>query len=196
MQIVLASQSPRRSQLLRQMGLEEFLVRPAPGEERMDPRLPPARLVEELSRQKADQAAALGAGDEVIIAADTVVALGDRVLGKPRDGAQAREMLRALSGRTHTVYTGVTVRRGERSLTGHEATLVTFRPLSEIEIEAYAASGEPMDKAGAYGIQGRGGIFVEGIRGDYFNVVGLPLCRLAGMLRQLGVDPWEGEVDG
>ena len=195
MRIILASQSPRRRELLHQMGLDQFTVRPAPGEERMDPQLPPDRLVEALSRQKADQAAALGSGDELIIAADTVVALDGQVLGKPRDPDQARQMLAALSGRTHTVYTGMTVCRGGRVLTQHEATCVTFRPLSGEEIAAYVATGEPMDKAGAYGIQGRGGIIVQAIQGDYFNVVGLPICRLAGMLRQFGVDPlrdWSG----
>jgi len=188
MAVILASQSPRRRELLGQMGISRFIIRPARGEEIVDPALEPGQLVEQLSLQKAREVWEQSRPEDLVIAADTVVAIDGRVLGKPRDEAQAFEMLRALSGRQHTVYTGVTVCQNGRVVTGHEATRVQFRPLSEGEIGAYIATGEPMDKAGAYGIQGRGAVLVEGIRGDYFNVMGLPLCRLAGMLRDFGVD--------
>ena len=130
---------------------------------------------------------AAAAGD-LIIAADTVVALDGRILGKPADGPDAFAMLSALSGRRHQVYTGLTVVCGAQRLTEHEVTAVTFRSLSSAEICAYIATGEPMDKAGAYGIQGRGALFVEGIEGDYYNVMGLPVCRLGRILARLGVD--------
>lgn len=188
MSILLASQSPRRRELLEQIGLTDFLVRPARGEELPHPELTPAQLVEELSRQKAAEIAQSADPYDLIIAADTVVAVDNQVLGKPNSFAQAREMLAALSGRSHTVYTGVTLRRGDQVLTRHEATTVRFRPLSPAEIDAYVATGEPMDKAGSYGIQGRGALLVEGIQGDYSNVVGLPLCLLGQMLTQLGFD--------
>ena len=188
MAVILASQSPRRRELLGQMGLSDFLIRPAAGEEQVDPTLSPGELVEQLSLQKAREVAGLSDPDDLIIAADTVVAIDDRVLGKPRDREQAAEMLRRLSGRQHTVYTGVTLCRGGRFVTEHEATQVQFRPLTDGEIAAYVATNKPMDKAGSYGIQGRGAVLVSGIRGDYFNVMGLPLCRLAGMLREFGVD--------
>ena len=189
MAIILASQSPRRRELLAQMGLTDFIIRPAQGEEILDPSLTPHRLVEELSRQKAAEVAATADPEDVIIAADTVVAVGDQVLGKPHSPQEAEAMLTALSGRTHTVYTGITVCRGDRSVTQHEATPVHFRTLTPEEISAYVSTGEPMDKAGSYGIQGLGGLLVEGIEGDYFNVVGLPICRLGLILRQFGVDP-------
>ena len=188
MAIILASQSPRRRELLGQMGLTQFIIRPALGEETADPGLTPAQLVEALSRQKAEEVAGRSEPGDLVIAADTVVAVDGTVLGKPRDEVHAREMLSLLSGREHTVYTGVTVRRDGQVLTGHEATRVRFRPLSPAEIDAYVRSGEPMDKAGAYGIQGLGALLVEGIDGDYCNVVGLPVCRLGRMLVEFGVD--------
>lgn len=192
MAIILASQSPRRRQLLEQMGITNFIVRPAQGEEVVDPSLDPGALVEALSRQKALEIVAGAHEDDLIIAADTVVAVDGRVLGKPHSPEHAFEMLQSLSGREHTVYTGVTVCRGAQSLTQHEATSVRFRALSREEIAAYIATGEPMDKAGSYGIQGRGALLVEGIEGDYFNVVGLPICRLGRMLTQFGVEPLTG----
>lgn len=192
MAIILASQSPRRRELLGQMGLTQFIIRPALGEETASPGLTPAQLVEALSRQKAEEVAGRSDPEDLILAADTVVAIDGQILGKPRDAARARQMLELLSGRDHTVYTGVTVRRGSRVLTQHEATQVRFRPLSPADIEAYVRSGEPMDKAGAYGIQGLGALLVEGIRGDYCNVVGLPVCRLGRMLAEFGVDPLAG----
>ncbi len=187
MAMILASQSPRRRELLGQMGFS-FTVRPAKGEELPHPELTPAQLVEELARQKALEVSAEAASDDVVVAADTVVAIDGVVLGKPRDKAHAAEMLSALSGREHTVYTGVAVKRGETLLVEHEATHVRFRPLTQWEIDLYIQTGEPMDKAGSYGIQGCGALLVEGIRGDYFNVVGLPICRLGRMLAQVGED--------
>lgn len=192
MAIILASQSPRRRQLLEQMGFTDFLIRPAQGEELADPNLDPGGLVEALSRQKALEISASADPEDLTIAADTVVAVDGQVLGKPHSIQQAHEMLSALSGREHIVYTGVTVCRGGQILTQHEATTVRFRPLTAQEIDAYIATGEPMDKAGSYGIQGRGALLVEGISGDYFNVVGLPVCRLGRMLTQFGVDPLTG----
>ena len=192
MSIILASQSPRRRELLGQMGLTHVIIRPALGEERAEPGLTPAQLVEALSRQKAEEVAGRSAPGDLILAADTVVAVDGQILGKPRDKDHARQMLALLSGRDHTVYTGVTVRRDQTVLTQHEATRVRFRPLSPAEIDAYVRSGEPMDKAGAYGIQGLGALLVEGIEGDYCNVVGLPVCRLGRMLLEFGVDPLAG----
>ena len=189
MTVILASQSPRRRQLLGQMGFTDFKICPARGEEVAAPGLTPAQLVEALSHQKAAEVAAGAAEDDLVIAADTVVSIDGRVLGKPHSTQQAAQMLADLSGREHTVYTGVTVRRGDQILTRHEATQVRFRPLTEEEIAAYVATGEPMDKAGAYGIQGRGALLARGIDGDYFNVVGLPVCLLGQMLLRFGVDP-------
>ena len=188
MKIILASQSPRRRELLERMGVTEFEVRPAQGEERVDPNLTPAQLVEQLSVQKAREIAAQEP-EALVIAADTVVAVDDKVLGKPADRQDAVEMLTQLSGRSHRVYTGVTVCRGAEERTEHEATEVVFCSLTPEQIQAYVDTLEPMDKAGSYGIQGRGCVLVEGIRGDYYNVVGLPVCRLAQMLRQFGVEP-------
>ena len=189
MQIILASQSPRRRQLLEQMGVRDFTVRPAVGEEKADPGLSPAELVEVLSRQKAAEAAAGAGEDDLIVAADTVVAIDGLVLGKPRDRAEAAEMLARLSGRVHQVFSGLTVRRGDRAVTLHECTQVRFRKLSRREIEAYLDTGEPMDKAGAYGIQGCGAVLVESISGDFYNVMGLPVCRRYELLREFGADP-------
>ena len=187
MKIVLASQSPRRKELLERMGISEFEVLPARGEEVMDPDLSPARLVEELSRRKCAEVAALRP-DALVIAADTVVSVDGTVLGKPRSGEAAAEMLALLSGREHVVYSGLTVSCAGRAVTGHEATPVRFRPLTGREISCYIRTGEPMDKAGAYGIQGYGGLLVEGISGDYYNVMGLPVCRLGRILKEFGVD--------
>lgn len=192
MRIVLASQSPRRRELLERMGITHFDILPARGEEHADPSLPPHLLVEELARQKAMEIAARVGRDDLVIAADTVVAIDGQVLGKPRSREHAMEMLRDLSGREHHVYTGFTLCRGNEVVTGHEDTAVRFRPLTDEEIAAYVDTGEPMDKAGAYGIQGRGCVLVEGIRGDYYNVVGLPVCRLAQALLPFGVNGLTG----
>ena len=188
MRIILASQSPRRRELLERMGISQFDVIPAKGEERSDPNLTPEQLVEELSRQKAAEIAA-DHPDALIIAADTVVAVDGSVLGKPHSREDAQDMLKRLSGREHTVYSGLTVCWQGRSVTQHEATAVRFRPLSQVDIADYASTGEPMDKAGAYGIQGYGCTLVEGITGDYYNVMGLPVCRLSAILAGFGIDP-------
>ena len=187
MKLILASQSPRRRDLLTQMGLTFTVVTPSIDESAFaDP--DPTALVRTLSREKALAVAGQADPDALVVAADTVVVLDGQALGKPGDRAEAMAMLSALSGRTHHVCTGVTLCQRDRALTEAEITQVTFRALSEAEIAAYVRSGEPMDKAGAYGIQGLGALLVEGIRGDYFNVVGLPVCRLGQMLARFGVD--------
>ena len=188
MQLILASQSPRRQQLLQLLQVA-FTVCPADIDEAMDPTLLPQNEVARVSKLKAE-AIARDPGD-VVIAADTIVVLEDRVLGKPADKAEAISMLRALSGRDHQVMTGMTVLRGNNSITHTEITDVHFRPLSEEEILRYVETGEPMDKAGAYGIQGFAAPFVEGIRGDYYNVMGLPVCRLEQMLRSIAPEYME-----
>ena len=185
--IVLASSSPRRQELLQRMGITEFDIRVPEAEETYPEGLSPRQIVEYISREKADAAAKLCTPDEIVITADTMVFLDDQRLGKPADEADALRMLSALQGRHHTVRTGVTVRRGTRAVTESEETEVIFRPASEQELLAYIATGEPMDKAGAYGIQGKGSLLVEGIRGDFFNVMGLPLLRLSRMLEQFGI---------
>lgn len=182
MQLILASQSPRRKELLGLMRVP-FLIRVADIDETMDPHNAPFDEVARLSREKA---LAVEAGDEdVVVAADTIVVLEGRTLGKPAHRAEAIAMLTALSGRDHQVMTGVTVRRGSRMLTHTEVTDIHFRPLTQKEITRYVDTGEPMDKAGSYGIQGGAALFVEKLHGDYYNVMGLPLCRLHAMLRQV-----------
>ena len=189
MQIYLASGSPRRKELMEMLCPENLRIVPAVGEERADPALAPDALVKALSRAKAAEVAARCAqGDDVVIGADTIVVLDGRVLGKPHDADDARRMLRALSGRSHIVWTGVTVMRGGQTLSHAERTDVYFRPLSEAEIDRYILTGEPMDKAGAYGAQGWASLFVERLDGDFFNVMGLPLCALGKLLKQLGVN--------
>lgn len=188
MNFVLASQSPRRNELLKLLRVP-FTVRPADIDEAMDPQLPPQQEVARVSRLKAE--ATPRTGEEVVIAADTIVVLEGRVLGKPADRDDAIGMLRALSGRDHQVMTGMTVLRGDRAITHTEITDVHFRPLTEAEILRYVDTGEPMDKAGAYGIQGFAAPFVSGIRGDYYNVMGLPVCKLWQMLRALAPEYME-----
>ena len=185
--IVLASASPRRQELLQRMGITGFDIRVPEAEETYPEGLSPRQIVEYISREKADAAVKLCGADEIVITADTMVFLDDARLGKPTDEADALRMLTALQGRHHTVCTGVTVRQGSRAVTGSEETEVIFRPASQRELLAYIATGEPMDKAGAYGIQGKGSLLVEGIRGDFFNVMGLPLLRLSRMLEQFGI---------
>jgi septum formation protein len=185
--IILASASPRRQQLLENVGLHDFKIIHPDFEESILPGQSPEEVVCELSRGKARSVAEKVSGDALIIAADTIVYLDGEILGKPRDEIAAAQMLRALSGREHRVFTGVTVSRGEMEITSFECTLVRFRELSEREIAAYIASGESFGKAGAYGAQGLGALLVERIEGDYFNVVGLPLCKLSQMLEELGV---------
>ena len=180
--LILASQSPRRKELLGLFHIP-FTVQVADIDEAMDPALSPAEEVARVSRAKA--AAISRNPEDVIIAADTIVVLEGQVLGKPRDEADAVGMLTALSGRDHQVMTGVTVLRGERVLTHTEITDIHFRPLSAREIRNYVATGDPMDKAGSYGIQGGAALFAERMQGDYYNVMGLPVCRLWQMLQQI-----------
>ena len=183
--LILASASPRRRELMGQLGLP-FEVRPAVGPENPPAGASAAETVLALSRAKAEE---IGANhpDALVIGADTVVEVDGAILGKPRDEADAFRMLRLLSGREHRVYTGVTVIRGGEVLSQWERTRVFFREMTDREIDDYIATGEPMDKAGAYGYQGRASLYVERIEGDFFNVVGLPLCRLGTMLSKLGV---------
>ena len=188
--IVLASASPRRQELLQRMGITEFDIRVPEAEETYPEGLSPRQIVEYISREKADAAVKLCGADEIVITADTMVFLDDARLGKPTDEADALRMLTALQGRHHTVCTGVTVRQGDHTVTESEETEVIFRPATQRELLAYIATGEPMDKAGAYGIQGKGALLVEGIRGDFFNVMGLPLLRLSRMLEQFGITSW------
>ena len=187
MDIILASQSPRRRELLGQMGLKGFKITSPDVDETVDENLHPSLVVEELSLRKAKAVAAHADEDDLIIAADTVVALEGTVLGKPSDEGDAFTMLSALSGNRHYVYTGVTVIQGGKTVTQHEVTTVTFRDVEPEEIDNYSATGEPMDKAGAYGIQGKGALLVKGIAGDYANVVGLPVSPLFRLLLDMGV---------
>ena len=186
MDIVLASGSPRRKELLTQMGLT-FRVVVSDVNEGIDKDMPPEDQVYFLSQRKAGAVAELVPTDALVIAADTIVAFEGEVMGKPHSQEEAVQMLSLLSGKTHEVYTGFTVRLGEKTVTQVERTLVTFRDLTQGEIAAYVATGEPMDKAGAYGIQGLGSMLVSGIQGDYFNVMGLPVCRLGLVLNEFGV---------
>ena len=187
MALVLASASPRRRELLEKIGIDELRIIPARGAELVPEGAGAREAVLAISRGKALEVQEQCAPDDVIIAADTVVALDGAILGKPGSAVEAKDMLRRLSGREHEVYTGVTVLRGSRELCCCERTAVRFRALSAAEIDAYVATGEPMDKAGAYGAQGLGSLLVEGITGDFFNVMGLPLCRLGRMLSDMGV---------
>lgn len=180
---VLASGSPRRLELLRQF--EGHTVRVVVPDVDEASGLPAGQAVAELSRKKA-QSVSFHMG-EIVIAADTLVEIDGRSLGKPRDAASARSMLEQLSGRWHNVYTGVTVHNGQRTLTETEQARVRFAPLTERDIKNYIASGEPMDKAGAYGIQGKGALLVSAIEGDFYCVMGLPLFRLGQLLGNFGV---------
>lgn len=187
--LILASQSPRRRMLLENIGLKfEILVDDAEEEKEAD--WSPEKTVMALAEQKAVNVAKGVVSSAIIIGADTVVAVDGEILGKPKDEQQAAQMLRRLSGREHCVFTGVAVldtETGEKHIF-YEQTKVRFKPLTAEEIQRYIASGEPMDKAGAYGIQELGSLFVEGIDGDYFNVVGLPVCRLVEVLqKQFGI---------
>ena len=182
MNLILASQSPRRRELLGLTGLD-FIVRVADIDETMDPGRAPFEEVARVSRMKA-LAVSREPGD-VVIAADTIVVCEGKVLGKPRDESDAFRILSLLSGRHHEVMTGMTVLRDDEIVTHTEVTKIHFRELHPEEIRAYIASGEPMDKAGAYGIQGGAALFADQMEGDYYNVMGLPVCRLGQVLRQL-----------
>ena len=187
MSFILASASPRRKELMEMLGVQDLRIVPAKGEERAPEGLAPDKLVLFLSRQKAEEVAASAKSGDTVVAADTIVWVDGRVFGKPHSEDEAAQMLRTLSGRAHEVYTGVTVIRDGKCVSEAERSVVHFRALSAEEIAAYVATGEPMDKAGAYGAQGKAALFVLGIEGDFFNVMGLPLCRLGEMLKQQGV---------
>ena len=180
----MASKSPRRKELLSLLDLE-FKIITADIDETMNPCLPVSEEVARLSYEKAAAIKPQVNNDTVIISADTVVELDGVVMGKPKDKADAFNMLKRLSGNTHNVLSGVTVMRGSRHITKTVTTEVHFRTITDEEITEYINTNEPMDKAGAYGIQGRGSKFVSGIVGDYFNVVGLPVCTLSLMLKEL-----------
>jgi septum formation protein len=193
MKLILASSSPRRAAILENAGIRferrptEIDESPLAGESAED-------SVVRLAEEKAWKVSRGVAGPAIVIGADTLVVLDGEVMAKPRSAEEAREMLRRLSGRTHTVTTGIAALRLPDGTTvrGAEHTAVTFATLSENEIDAYVATGEPMDKAGAYGVQERAGRFVMRIEGCYFNVVGLPLARLYAMLKELG---WQADSE-
>ena len=186
MDIILASASPRRQELLQRMGLD-FIIRTAPHDETMNLFSTPSDEVARVSRLKAQAVYPLCLEDDIIVAADTIVVCDGRIMGKPRSENDAFSMLRRLSGREHQVMTGLTVTQGDNAKTVTVTTTLRFRPLSDTEIRNYIATGEPMDKAGAYGIQGIASMFVVGLDGDYYNVMGLPICTLTLMLRKHGV---------
>jgi septum formation protein len=186
--IILASNSPRRRELLRQIGLS-FTVSPADVDESILPGESPEDYAVRVALDKA-RIAAVRAGEGIVIAADTIVVVGDSILGKPADAREAADMLALLAGKEHRVVTSLAVMDAgtARSVTRTSVTKVWFRDLTKREIEAYVATGEPMDKAGAYGIQERGALLVDRIEGCYSNVVGLPLSLLGEMLREFDVN--------
>lgn len=186
--IILASSSPRRQELLRNLGID-FVVTPSDAEETFDDGLKPAEVVELLAERKAAAVAHLYQTG-LVIGSDTIVVVEGEILGKPRDRVEARNMLSRLSGREHSVFSGLAVinaNDGQRAI-GHVETKVTMRKITDNEIESYIATGEPMDKAGSYAIQGIGSLFVTRIDGDYFSVVGLPIRLLSEYLYRFGVD--------
>ncbi len=179
--LILASASPRRRELMSQIGLE-FVISVAKINEQRLPNESPTEMVKRLAFEKA---VAVFEPNSVVVAADTIVSVDDTVLGKPKDENEAKEMLKRLQGRQHYVYSGFCVHDGEKTVSEVVATEVVFRLVSDEEISEYVASGEPMDKAGAYGIQGGAAKFVSEIHGDYYNVVGLPICRLSTVLNDV-----------
>ncbi len=188
MEIILASASPRRKELMKITGLP-FSVMTSNAEEVIDKDLPPYFVAEKLSLLKASDVAKIlkdNGKDAIIIGADTIVVKNNEILTKPKDEKDAEKMLKTLSGTHHSVITGVTVinNKTAKSESFYVETKVYFKEISDDEITKYIKSGEPMDKAGAYGIQEKGSLFVEKIEGDYFNVVGLPLCKLASLLKE------------
>ena len=188
MNVILASQSPRRKELLGLFHIP-FTIRVADIDETMDPGKAPYDEVARVSRLKA--LAVERSADDVVSAADTIVVCNGEVLGKPTDAADAYRMLKLLSGRDHQVMTGMCVLREDTQVVCTEVTDIHFRELSDREIEAYIATGEPMDKAGSYGIQGGAALFAEKLVGDYYNVMGLPVCRLGQILKQVAPDMME-----
>ena len=190
MQLILASQSPRRKELLGLFRVP-FTVRVADVDETMDETKTPFDEVARISRLKAEAVPHTDA--DIVVAADTIVVCGGQILGKPKDEADAFRMLRLLSGKAHQVMTGMTVLRGDTATVCTEVTDIHFRPLSDREINAYIRTGEPMDKAGAYGIQGGAALFADHMVGDYYNVMGLPVCRLGQILTAVAPE-WMEEM--
>ena len=188
MNLILASASPRRKELLGLFHIP-FEIRVADIDETMDPEKAPFDEVARVSSLKA--AALQAASDDVVVAADTIVVCEGKVLGKPATEAEAVAMLQLLSGRDHQVMTGCTVARGDQAVTFTEVTDLHFRRLSQKEIENYVATGEPMDKAGSYGIQGGAALFCDRMMGDYYNVMGLPVCRLGQVLKTVAPELME-----
>lgn len=190
--LILASSSPRRQELIRLLG-QSYDIVVSRVDERITTEMPPAQVVHDLSIRKARAVyneIKDSQKDGIVIGADTIVVLNDKILGKPKDEQEAFQMLHALQGNTHHVYSGVAcidLESGE-TLVDHCKTAVTIKPLSEQEIRRYIQTGEPKDKAGAYGIQGIGAVIVEKIEGDFFNVVGLPLSLLSDMLKRFGIE--------
>ena len=185
--IILASASPRRKQLLEQIGLK-FEVDPSDYDEKIEPGLGPRELAKKISRGKAETVARRHK-NAIVIGADTFIVLGNRILGKPHTADEARKMLEAISGKPHLVITGFCVIGSDtgKTISGSAETIVFVKKLTPKEIDAYVKSGEPLDKAGAYAIQGLGAVIVERIEGDYFNVIGLPLSALAEALQEFGI---------
>ena len=188
MSLILASASPRRQELLKLFGIP-FVIRVADIDETMDPG---ASAFDEVARLSREKALAIPREDgDIVIAADTIVVCQGKVMGKPHTEKEAFDMLSLLSGRDHQVMTGCTVLMGESAETFTEVTDLHFRDLTEKEIRRYVSSGEPMDKAGAYGIQGGAALFCEKMDGDYYNVMGLPVCRLGQVLKELAPEIME-----
>ncbi|MDO5111291.1 MAG: Maf family protein [Clostridia bacterium] len=186
MELILASGSPRRREMFDLMGLS-YTLRPSDADESLPP-CAPSDMVETLALRKAASIKKSAPGC-CVVGADTVVYLDGHIIGKPADEADASRILHMLSGRTHTVYTGVAILTDEKQLVFHETTDVTFATLSEAEIADYIASGEPMDKAGAYGVQGIGAVLVEKVEGCYFNIIGLPIPTFYRKLAEAGILP-------
>lgn len=197
--IILASSSPRRQELIRSLGLPVEMMS-SDADESTEPGLSPSQVVEELSVRKAEavrQKMKDRQTSGVIIGSDTIVALsGNEILGKPKDEADAFRMLKAIQGRQHEVYSGVAcidAQSGNQpaKIVGHTVSKVTFRPMSDEEIRAYVKTGEPLDKAGSYGVQGLGAVFIEKIEGDFYSIMGLPLNLLYQMLLKFGISPFQ-----
>jgi septum formation protein len=182
--LILASSSPRRKELLENLQLQ-FITSSSEVDESFEPGLPPEKVVVELAQRKAT-AVFREYPDSYVIGSDTIVSADGKILGKPKDKAEAFQMLRQLSGKSHNVYTGVSIIAPEKSVAFYEKTEVIFWELSDEEINWYVQSGEPFDKAGSYGIQGLGSMFVKQISGDYFAVVGLPVSRTIRELKKAG----------
>ena len=182
--LILASMSPRRREILALAGFE-FTVHPADIDESVPDGTPADSAVMTTAQKKAEAVLPYASEEDVILAADTVVCLDGVIIGKPATTDEAVKTLRTLSDRTHTVYTGYCLLKGGKRISGVEATNVTFRELDGNEIADYVASGEPMDKAGAYGLQGRGCTFAKRIDGEYFNVIGLPICTIHNCLKNI-----------